>query len=273
MELVKTQQNQGFMDLSNFDSAMKFAEIISKSAFCPKQFMGKPGEVLVSLQFGLELGLKPLQALQNIAVINGKPSIYGDAALALCKNSPDYEYVIEAFEDIKGVKTAVCRAKRKCEPEEAVRYFSVEDAKTAKLWGKMGPWTDYPDRMLQMRARGFALRDVFPHVLKGFITVEEAQDYPSDKPQHKVTNHKPKSNVIDINPEPVVKEVELPISQETYADLTDIIEGYGIEEERVNKWLAAAGVSSINSLTENQGNILVEKLFKQYADNEEEAIA
>jgi hypothetical protein len=31
-----------------------------------------------------------------------------------------------------------------------------------------------------MRARGFALRDAFPDVLKGLITVEEAQDYPDD---------------------------------------------------------------------------------------------
>jgi hypothetical protein len=60
--------------------------------------------------------------------------------------------------------------------------FSVADAKRAGLWGKSGPWTQYPRRMLQLRARGFALRDAFPDVLKGLVTAEEAQDYPQASP-------------------------------------------------------------------------------------------
>jgi hypothetical protein len=74
---------------------------------------------------------------------------------------------------------AVCVAKRKGRKPVTAR-FSVEDAKRAGLWGKQGPWSAYPKRMMQMRARGFALRDAFPDVLKGMITAEEAQDYPSD---------------------------------------------------------------------------------------------
>jgi hypothetical protein len=61
-----------------------------------------------------------------------------------------------------------------------VTQFSVADAVRAGLWGKSGPWTQYPKRMLQLRARGFALRDAFPDVLKGLVTAEEAQDYPAD---------------------------------------------------------------------------------------------
>jgi hypothetical protein len=76
---------------------------------------------------------------------------------------------------------AVCVAKRK-NRTEVISKYSVEDAKRAGLWNKQGPWTQYPKRMLQMRARGFALRDAFPDVLKGLITVEEAQDYPDDTP-------------------------------------------------------------------------------------------
>jgi hypothetical protein len=63
--------------------------------------------------------------------------------------------------------------------EPVVRSFSVEDAKKAGLWGKAGPWQQYPKRMLQMRARGFAVRDAFPDVLRGLITAEEAADIPA----------------------------------------------------------------------------------------------
>jgi hypothetical protein len=58
-----------------------------------------------------------------------------------------------------------------------VRTFSEADAKKAGLWGKSGPWAQYPARMLQMRARGWALRDAFPDALKGLGIREEVQDY------------------------------------------------------------------------------------------------
>jgi len=77
---------------------------------------------------------------------------------------------------------AICEAKRKGYPTATVVQFSVADAKRAGLWGKAGPWTQYPRRMLQLRARGFALRDGFPDVLKGLVTAEEAQDYPQASP-------------------------------------------------------------------------------------------
>ena len=76
---------------------------------------------------------------------------------------------------------AVCEAKRRGYEKPTVVRFSVADAKKAQLWGKSGPWTQYSRRMLQMRARGFALRDAFPDVLRGLVTAEEAQDYASEK--------------------------------------------------------------------------------------------
>jgi hypothetical protein len=79
--------------------------------------------------------------------------------------------------------TAICVAKRRGRKPVTAK-FSVDDAKRAGLWGKQGPWTQYPKRMLQMRARGFALRDAFPDVLKGLITSEEAMDFPVDKPAY-----------------------------------------------------------------------------------------
>jgi hypothetical protein len=84
-------------------------------------------------------------------------------------------------------------AKRK-NRKPVVAKFSVEDAKRAGLWGKQGPWSAYPKRMMQMRARGFALRDAFPDVLKGLISAEEAQDYPDEakpRPAKDITPRNP----------------------------------------------------------------------------------
>ena len=161
---------------SSLAEAIKYSEIISNSDIVPKDFKGKPGNVLVAVQMGAELGLSPLQALQNIAIINGKGSIWGDAALAIVQNHPDYEGHEEFIEGEEANMRAICRVKRKgSEWHEVV--FDVEKAKKANLWGKAGPWTQYPERMLQMRARGFAIRDKFSDALKGLITTEEAKDY------------------------------------------------------------------------------------------------
>ena len=155
--------NAGFMQVNSIEQALIVADLIAKSSFCPKSFVGKSGDIVVALQYGQELGLKPMQALQNISVINGRPSLWGDAMLAVCMQSPHFEYIKEEY--IEETKTAVCRVKRKNMPE-VVRKFSEADARRAKLWGKQGPWSDYPDRQQGMRARGFALRDAFADVLR-----------------------------------------------------------------------------------------------------------
>jgi hypothetical protein len=82
----------------------------------------------------------------------------------------------------------VCEAKRRGYPAPTVVRFSMADAKRAGLAGKAGPWTQYPGRMLTLRARGFALRNAFADALRGLITAEEAQDYPVVvEPQKPVT--------------------------------------------------------------------------------------
>lgn len=167
------------IQITTFDQLMRFAGIAAKSGMVPQAYINKPEAVLIAVQMGSELGLAPLQSLQNIAVINGRPSVWGDALLGLVKAAPVCDDVIEHIEGDGDHMVAVCIAKRKGKaPVE--RRFSVTDAQAASLWNKQGPWKQYPKRMLQMRARGFALRDAFPDVLRGLITAEEAQDTPQE---------------------------------------------------------------------------------------------
>lgn len=158
----------------NIEEAFRLADMLASSELVPKDYRGKPGNVIVAMQWGMEVGLKPLQALQNIAVINGRPSMWGDSVIALVRASSLCEYVTETW-DAAG--TAICQVKRRGEAEQ-VRTFSDADAKTAGLLGKEGPWRTNPKRMKQMRARAFALRDVFADVLKGIAIAEEAMDLP-----------------------------------------------------------------------------------------------
>lgn len=160
-----------------FAEAVEFANMIAKSTLVPPDFRGKPENILLAIQWGGEIGLSPLQAVQNIAVINGRPSVYGDAMLAIVRASHLCDDVVESIEGAGDNMVAVCVARR-LGSAPVVGRFSVADAKAASLWGKAGPWKQYPHRMLQMRARGFALRDAFPDVLRGVISAEEARDIP-----------------------------------------------------------------------------------------------
>lgn len=167
----------GQVDLSpqTFEQALTLANYLADSDLVPKDYRGKPGNCLIAIQWGSELGLKPLQALQNIAQINGRPALWGDAVIALVRSSPLCEYVQESDDG----HTATCRAKRRGEAEH-IATFSMDDARIAGLQGKQGPWTQYPKRMRQMRARAFALRDVFPDVLRGMPVAEEVFDTPTN---------------------------------------------------------------------------------------------
>ena len=173
---ITTQKQTFSLAPKDLDEAMRFADMLASASIVPKDYIGKPGNVLVAIQWGMELGLQPMQAMQSIAVINGRPSLWGDAMLALVKAHPAFEWIKE---DCDG-NIATCTVKRRGEPE-VTQSFSLEEAKKAGLTGKQGPWTQYPKRMLQMRARGFALRDAFPDALRGVISAEEARDTPAER--------------------------------------------------------------------------------------------
>ncbi len=158
--------------------AMEYAKMIAASDLVPKDYKGKDGNCLIGMQFGAELGLPPLQALQNIAVINGKPGVYGDLGKALLL-SKGFKIEERDVKDIKAKSEGWCKITRP-NGQTTERTFGMEDAKTAKLWGKEGPWTNYPYRMMAWRAFWWAARDAAADVLKGIWGIEELLDYKTD---------------------------------------------------------------------------------------------
>ncbi len=167
--------------LRSMEDAFIFAKAVIDSKMAPRG-IDTPQAVLVIIQFGAEVGLPPMSALQNIALINGRPTIYGDAVPGICNASGNVEiYKDEPVGegDTYGYRVTV---KRRDRSDPVVRVFNRADAKKAGLLGKSGPWTQYESRMLLMRARTFALRDAFPELLRGLKTVEEMRDHAEAAP-------------------------------------------------------------------------------------------
>ena len=201
--------NKGFMP-TNLSEAMSFCEMLANSNMIPKDYVGKPQNILVAIQWGMEIGLAPMQSLQSISIINGRPSIWGDGLMALVQASPLCENIEEYLEGENTANpVAVCIATRKGRTPLTVR-FSIEDAKRAGLLNKGPAWSAYPLRMIQHRARSWCLRSAFADVLGGLQTREEAEDYVEN--EQPVANTKP---VRTVNPLDMIAPSKVEIPEQT----------------------------------------------------------
>lgn len=169
--------DNGTLTIKHAGGMLALAAMIERSGMGPKGMERE--KLFVAMQMGSELGLSPMQSIRSIAVINGRPSLWGDAVLGLVRSSGLLDAFAETFDGDGDNLVAVCEVKRKGMAPH-VETFGVADAKRARLWGKEGVWQQYPKRMLRMRARGFALRDQFGDVLSGIIAREEAEDIPAE---------------------------------------------------------------------------------------------
>lgn len=159
----------------SLDEVWRIAKAVCSAGMAPRG-LETPEKVTIAIMHGLEVGFAPLTALQRIAVVNGRPTIWGDGAIGLVRSSGLLASIKESVSGDGDARKAVCIVHRKGDPEATTRTFSVADAKVAGLWNKAGPWREYPDRMLQMRARAFCLRDVFADVLGGLYLREEIEE-------------------------------------------------------------------------------------------------
>lgn len=154
----------------SFDDQMRMAEVMAKSGLLPKALDTKE-KVFIALQWGVELGLTPMAAATNIAVINGKPTLSADIMHAIVRNNPEYAGAEWKKQDEQAAEVLVKR--KNANMTETFRgYYDIEMAKRANLLSKDN-WRAYPARMLKHRALSFALRDAFPDVLAGLYSPDD----------------------------------------------------------------------------------------------------
>lgn len=139
-----------------------------------------PADVLFVILVGESLGLNAATALMNIYNVNGMPSMKADLKLALAKRHPEYA----GCEIDANTERCIVKMKRRNEngtEESIISTFTIEDAKRAGLFPKKDNWRMYPQRMLKARAISYAVNDLFPDIVFGMLSSEEAQDI--DRPE------------------------------------------------------------------------------------------
>lgn len=211
---------------STLEDVYRLAKGISASGLAPKE-MSTPEQITVAILTGLEIGLPPMFAIQKIAVVNGRPTLWGDALPGILWSRG---FKIREWMDGEGdARTARCEVTR---PDGAKieRAFSVRDAIKAGLWStdarvtrksrdggtyqkdNDSPWFRFPERMLQMRARGYACRDGAADALGGLYLREEIEE-----PMKDITPAKPEPLAIPDIPDELAKEPA--INQDQAADV------------------------------------------------------
>jgi len=254
------------IQVNSIEDAMKISKYVIQSKLCPKG-LDNPESVFIAMQMGSEVGLPMMQSIQSIAVINGRPTIWGQALKGMVYASGKAEYIKEYAEGTGEKYTAVCETLRKGETEPHVVKFSVADAMRAKLWGKTGPWSTHPKRMCQYKASNFCMGDKYPDVLRGLVMREVAQEEPTDitpdvnvgpaqpvsteasldepaevlskgevkskkkqdKPKAEPKKDKPKDPVKENEPEPEVVEPE--VVEEEVTDINELPDPNGDNDE------------------------------------------
>lgn len=201
----------------SLDEAFRVAQAIAISGLAPKG-MEKPEQVMVAIMAGAELGFAPFQSLQSFAVVNGRPTLWGDGLVAIVRRNGC------SIREWHEGETAMCEVVRPDTGETIVRQFSQSDAIKAGLAGKAGPWTQYPQRMRAMRARAWAVRDGCADMLRGFQVAEEVEDYQPIRDVTPATSGL-RARLEAAKPTPVATDAEFTDKQELASDLDAALEG------------------------------------------------
>lgn len=98
LAVIKSGSQVAAIVPTNTGEVMQLAKMIVGSGMAPKG-MDRPEKAAVAIIAGMEAGLNPMQSLNNIAVINGRPAMWGDAVLALVQAS---KQLVDIEETITG---------------------------------------------------------------------------------------------------------------------------------------------------------------------------
>lgn len=201
---IAVQEKQTALAINNWDDLLARAEFFAKSALIPVALRGKPADVAVILQMGMELGLSQMQSLSSIDCIQGKPTIPPQLGLALCRGRlPDFHVEWKETTEAKASVT-IHRGKES--------YTSTWDIARAQKLGLMAKqnYQQQLGTMLKWRAVGEGLRAIASDILKGCYLEGEidGSDTPPGDSQSKVDRLAALNKKADIKD--VVSEVVMP---------------------------------------------------------------
>lgn len=180
--VISEQKNElsVFSDLESFKRIFDIGKMFASSSLVPQAYQGKPMDCTIAVDMANRMGVSPMMVMQNLYVVQGKPSWSGQACMSLIRGSGEFKNVRPVYTGEKGSDTWGCYIQAEYrETGEIVKgtEVTIEMAKAEGWYGKSGSkWKTMPEQMLAYRAAAFFARVYIPNALMGVHVEGEAED-------------------------------------------------------------------------------------------------
>ena len=167
-------------EVLSYDKLLDMANMLAKSTIVPVAYQNRPENTFVALDMASRMGISPMVVMQNLFVIQGKPSWSGQAMASMIRNSKEFKkvtlhYVGTEGKDDWGAYVTAERANDGLLIKGATVTIAV--AKKEGWYQKSGSkWQTIPELMLAYRAYAWFARVHAPEIMMGLQSTEEVYD-------------------------------------------------------------------------------------------------
>ena len=170
----------GYSSASGFALLQRGAQALAASSMVPKAYSGNIPNCIVALEMSLRMNVSPLMVMQNLYVIQGRPSWSSAFLIGSLNGSPHYTKMRFVMSGEKGKDSRGCVAttvdKSSGEIVEGPEV-TIAMAKADGWFGrKDSKWPRMPELMLRYRAGAWLVRTVAPEMCMGFPGDDEVLD-------------------------------------------------------------------------------------------------
>lgn len=161
MTEVARRTNQQVVPHMSMNDKMQYAQALAQASLLPKQYQRNPGNVLLAVELGESLGIPPIQAINTVHVIEGKPSASSGLISALVRRAG---HTLRVKGDDQSATAEIVRS-----DDPDFTYSVTWDMGRARNAGVTGRdnWKKYPAAMLKARAITEVARDACQEALMG----------------------------------------------------------------------------------------------------------
>lgn len=236
-----------FANGEQFSMAMQAAEMLASSSMVPATYQNNPGSCFIALNTALRLRMDPLMIMQNLYVVQGRPSWSGQFAIALVNICPKFELTWFEFRNGEDFQAGVRMCAQLKTGQHVYGTWITPEMVKAEKWGNK--WSTMPEQMYQYRAAAFFARANCPEALLGLRVEGEAEDM-ADKSQPKVNpplfqEKGPKGNIVDTEKVPDASEPSP--KAETPPPHIRLMEALSCTEEELNAVFKKASGGKVDS--------------------------
>ena len=181
----------GFWTLENIKPVYKMAGMLANSDLIPQSYRGKPVNIMIAMEMTTRTNFPLLMVMQNLYVIQGKPSWSGQFCTAVVNASGRFSPLefVRLTNDAGETQGYYAKATRLSNNSVCEGSPVTWDMVRGEGWDKKSgsKWQTMPDLMFHYRAAAFFVREHCPDLLCGLQTAEEVQDVKGwEQPKEKV---------------------------------------------------------------------------------------